>query len=239
MAKRGDFPVSIPDVIIPFELGQLTEHPEYSKAKSGDTVAAVRVAKDMITDELAERVSELLESENGLMLPVLADEMQGKNKIPLAIAKVLQAKTGVAVSLDTYQVSKVGRTGLSGLDRIFAIPEFDGGEMTGKSFLLIDDTLTQGGTLAALASHIQQNGGRVIGGLALTGKQYSARLISNNNTINQIRNKYGDLENDFLQATGYGFKALTNSEARYLANYKPSKDIRARILKERDEVVGS
>lgn len=237
MAKRGNFPVSIPDVIVLFELGQLTAHSEYASAKGGNTAAAIRLAQDMITDDIANCVSNIFENEDGFLLPVLAQEAQGKNKIPLAIAKVLQVKTGIEVSMDTYQVIKVGRTQLDGLERIFAMPEFDGGEMAGKSFLMIDDTLTQGGTFAALASHIQQNGGKVIGGLALTGKQYSAKLTVDSEAIDRIKNKYGDLENDFVQATGYGFDALTSSEARYLASYKPSKNIRARILEERDAIV--
>jgi adenine/guanine phosphoribosyltransferase-like PRPP-binding protein len=44
----------------------------------------------------------------------------------------------------------------------------------GQDRLLVDDTLTQGGTFAALASHIKEGGGNVVGAVGATGKQYSA-----------------------------------------------------------------
>ncbi|PID44095.1 MAG: hypothetical protein CSB47_11690 [Proteobacteria bacterium] len=236
MSKRDHSPVSIPDVVIPYSLGELTSHPDYQAAKAGDTAAALSLAQELVTDDVANRIIDMVEGDS-VLLPVLAEEAQGRNKIPLAIAKILQKKTGLLTELEVYQVDEVRRSGLSGLERIFATPEFDGENVKGKSFLLIDDTLTQGGTFASLASHITQNGGQVVGALALTGKQYSARLNLSSETLSKLRSKYGDLENDFIQATGYGFEALTNSEARYLANYSPSEKIRDYILEARDEAV--
>ena len=58
---------------------------------------------------------------------------------------------------------KAKRTALDGLGRIFQQPEFDGAVQPGKAYFLVDDTLTQGGTMAALASHIQQNGAGWLG----------------------------------------------------------------------------
>ncbi len=237
MAKRDDFTVDIPDVVIPYKLGDLGGHPDYPAAKAGDTVAAVRLASELVTDVVAEKVASIGGSET-LLLPVLAEESAGRNKIPLAIAKVLQGKTGRKVELSIYQINKPTRTGLGGLDRIFAVPEFEGdGDLSGRVFLLVDDTLTQGGTFASLASHIRQKGGCVAGAMALTGKQFSARLKLDALTLGKLKQQYGDIENDFREATGYGFEALTESEARYLANYKPAQAVRDRILEERDAAV--
>lgn len=234
MSKRGNIPISIPDVIIPYSLGALSKHPEYVAAKAGSVESAIKLAVELITDELADHVSSLVD-EGSILLPILAEEAQGRNKIPLAIAKVLQSKTGLSVDLDVYQANEVRRTALPGLARIFAMPEFEGGDLENKSFLLIDDTITQGGTFASLASHINSNGGRVVGALALTGKQYSARLNLSDDAIQRLKQKYGGLENDFIQATGYGFEALTSSEARYLASYSPSEAVRDYIVAARDE----
>lgn len=38
------------------------------------------------------------------------------------------------------------------------------------------------------------------------------------------------MENEFIKATGYEFDQLTQSEARYLANFKPAITVRNRIL---------
>ena len=43
----------------------------------------------------------------------------------------------------------------------------------------------------------------------------------------------GELGPDFRATTDYGFDALTESEARYLANFKPAESVRDRILAER------
>lgn len=94
----------------------------------------------------------------------------------------------------------------------------------------MDDTLTQGGTFAALASHIRQQDGRVVGAFALTGKQYSAKLKPDTAILGQLTEKYGDIEHEFTAATGYSYKALTQSEARTLANFTPSESVRDRIL---------
>ena len=48
--------------------------------------------------------------------------------------------------------------------------------------------------------------------------------------VNAVHQKYGDWENEFIKATGYGFDQLTQSEARYLANFKPAITVRNRIL---------
>lgn len=53
--------------------------------------------------------------------------------------------------------------------------------------------------------------------------------------IARVRELFGDLEDAFRQATGYGFDGLTASEARYLANFRPTDTVRARILEEADQ----
>jgi hypothetical protein len=120
---------------------------------------------------------------------------------------------------------------MDGLDRIFAPVDF-AGAVEAKPYLLVDDTLTQGGTFAALASHIREGGGTVAGVIALTGKQYSAKIQPSPETLASLRQKHGDLENEFRAATGYGFDALTESEARYLARYEPADRLRDRISDE-------
>lgn|GEM_PF-2050573 len=70
--------------------------------------------------------------------------------------------------------------------------------------------------------------------VALTGHQYSATLKPNNKTLAKLREIHGDSEDAFREALGYGFDALTQSEARYLANFKPANKVRTRILEERD-----
>ena len=242
MPKRDDSPVILIDAMIAYRLGDLNNHPAYEEAKAGSMGASFLVADSLMTSNLVRQIASVFGfahfGTSITILPVLAQESQGRNKIPLAAALRIEEDTGLSVETGIVQASKVGRTGLSGLDRVFTMPEFEGDVQTDTVYLLLDDTLTQGGTFAALASHIRQSGGQVVGAFALTGKQYSAKLSLDPAILQQLRDKYGDIEHVFKTATGYGFSALTQSEARTLVNFRPSESVRNRILAAGDESGG-
>lgn len=229
--SRSDSPATTPDAIIGSTLGSASKHPDYAAAKAGDVVAATRLAVDLVTPEMVAKVAAALEGARPRVLPVAAEESAGRNKIPRAVAEVLAARLGLETATGIVQANRARRTGLDGLDRIFAPVDFEGSVEPGD-YLLVDDTLTQGGTFAALASHIREGGGTVAGVVALTGKQYSAKIQPSPETLTSLRQKHGDLEDQFRAATGYGFDALTESEARYLARYEPAERLRDRIAEE-------
>ena len=222
---------SMPDAIIGSTLGTASSHPDYAAAKGGDIEAAVRLAKDLVTPELLAKVKAVIGDSKPLVVPVAAEEAAGRNKIPRASAEVLALRLGLDTAFDIVQANRARRTGMDGLDRLFAPVDFEGAVEPG-SYLLLDDTLTQGGTFAALASHIREGGGTVAGVIALTVKQYSAKIQPSAETLASLRQKHGDLENEFRAATGYGFDSLTESEARYLARYEPADRLRDRISEE-------
>lgn len=85
-----------------------------------------------------------------------------------------------------------------------------------------------------MADFIRSHGGEVAGAFALTGKQYSAKLSLSDETLSQLRERLGDLEGVFREATGYGYDFLTESEARALVKFKPVERVRDRILAQRD-----
>jgi hypothetical protein len=68
--------------------------------------------------------------------------------------------------------------------------------------------------------------------VVLSGKQYPAIFSVDPATISLIQEKFGELEDDFRKATGYGFDQLTQSEARSIANFKPASAVRDRITQE-------
>jgi hypothetical protein len=229
--SRSDSPSITPDAIIGSTLGSASKHPDYAAAKGGDVAAATRLAVDLVTPEMVAKVAAALGGVRPRVLPVAAEEVSGRNKIPRAVAEVLAARLGLETATGIVQANRARRTGLDGLDRIFAPVDFAGAVEPGD-YLLVDDTLTQGGTFAALASHIREGGGNVVGVVALTGKQYSAKIQPSPEILATLRQKHGDLEVQFRAATGYGFDALTESEARYLARFEPAERLRDRIAEE-------
>ncbi|MEG0202325.1 MAG: phosphoribosyltransferase, partial [Comamonas sp.] len=192
---------SMPDAIIGNVLGAASSHPDYQAAKGGDIEAAVRLAQDIVTPELVAKVQAVIGDSKPLVVPVVAEEATGRNKIPSAAAEVLAQRLGLKAATGIVQANRAHRTGMDGLDRIFAPVDF-AGTVEAAPYLLVDDTLTQGGTFAALASHIREGGGTVAGVIALTGKQYSAKIQPSAESLASLRQKHGDLENEFHAATG-------------------------------------
>lgn len=147
-------------------------------------------------------------------------ESSGANAIPQAATQYIADELGIEADQRIIQSTSPKRTELSGIQRILNRPQFDGEVKPNAIYVLVDDTVAQGGTLAGLAKHIQDNGASVGSIVALTGKEYSATLALQPETLAEVRSKFGDLENDFRGATGYGFDQLTQSEGRYLAKLR-------------------
>lgn len=230
LSQRDEAPNELPDAVIGHPLATATTHPDYAAAKGGDPVAAHRLAEDLVTPQFVESVRKSIGKKNVIVQGVNSIEASGRNKIPLAVAQVLAHRLGAESANDIAQSTSPKRTSMDGLERLLRSPEFDGPVRTDKPYLLLDDTLTQGGTMAALASHIRQNGGRVAGEVALTGKDYSRKIALSPDLLSQVRERYASVEPDFRAATGYGFDALTESEARYLVKRSAPDAVRARIV---------
>ena len=218
----------LPDVVIGHKLGELSSHPDYAAAKAGDTEAALRIALDMVDDAMIEAVRKAAKGAD-VIIPVVSVEATGRNKIPLAVAEVLADRLGATAESQIVQADSPKRTSMDGLSRLLSSPVFDGPVQAGASYVLVDDTVTQGGTFASLASHIRDNGGEVSAVVALTGKQYSAKLALNPVLLSKVRERFKSVEDKFKAATGYGFDALTESEARYLAKHDDAQSVRDRI----------
>src|ERR1700687_1359853 len=84
-----------------------------------------------------------------------------------------------------------------------------------QRYLVVDDFVGQGGTLANLIGFIASRRGHVVGGTVLTGKPYSTKLASDDAMIQALREKHGqELEDWWRQTFGFGYDSLTRSEAR-------------------------
>ncbi len=213
-SRRGWEP-DFPDVVTAHRPGRLSAHADYAAAKAGDDTAALRVARDVITPEFVEDVRAALpEGSKPLVVPVQSQEATGNNRIPAMAADLLAARLGLQVAPDIVQAAKVNRSGGDALHRLANQPPFTGRVDKGRDYVLIDDTLTQGGTLAQLKTYIEDNGGTVVLATALTGKDYSRRIALNTQSLADVRERFGSIEPWWRDQFGYGFEGLTESEAR-------------------------
>lgn len=229
---RTPWQKDFPDVVLHARLGDATAHRDYEAAKGGDKDAAYRLVSDILTKDAVDKIRNIIGNREVLLTAVHAEEASGRNKIPQAMADILGKVLHQEVDDNIVQTKRVGRTGQDGFGRLANQPEFAGNVRSDLPYFIVDDTLTQGGTLAGLKGYIESHGGRVIGASALTGKQYSARMALSPQTLSQLREHFGGtgLENWWKQQHGYGFDGLTESEANYLLRAGDVDKIRDRVL---------
>lgn len=235
-SRRG-WSQDFPDAILGMDSATAQAHPDYAAAKAGDDAAALRLARDLVTPEYVESIKAVLGDKKPTIVPVLAVESMGKNRIPVMVANVLGERLGLPVTEDIIQSKKVGRSAGDGFHRLATKVTFSGPVKPGD-YLILDDTLTQGGTLAELKTHIEDAGGHVVLASALTGKQYSRKLALSSDTLGQLRERFGSIENWWRDTFGHDFSGLTESEGRFLLKLKgnPRPDaVRDRIIAARDE----
>lgn len=227
----GDFP----PVPIATPLGTLRDHPDYAAAKGGDADAALRLVLDVLPDQAIEHLRQRLGDRKPTVVPVLSEEAAGRNKIPLAYALVIAHRLGLPLSTDIVQTVRAERTGEKTDHRLAFQPAFDGPVRAGQEYLIVDDAVTFGATLANLRGHIEANGGRVVQAAALTGYGETATLAVQPAMLRRLREKHGDeLERFWRQEFGYGLDQLTQAEAGHLRKAESVDAIRDRIAAARE-----
>ena len=225
-----------PDVLIHAEESVVKRHPDYPAAKSGDVPAARRLVETMLREEIAEALRRTIADTTPLVASVHAHEAQGINRIPAVLAEVLAERLGLRAEVSIVQTNRSGHTGASGYHRLSNPALFDGEVENGRNYVLVDDFVGQGGTLANLRGFIEGQGGVALICTTLTGKPYSAKLQPSDETLHALRSKHGDeLEAWWQENFGYGFDCLTESEARYLERADSAELVRDRLLAARQK----
>ena len=244
LRRVGDVPTSsvmitgIPDrtpwgrtetVLIAGDTSVVQGHPSYVAAKGGDLGASMILVGDIIGPDMLSRMREAMSGQAPILVGVHAVEGVGVNAIPQAMAAWLNEKFGWPVDDGIVQINRVGHTKSSGWHRLANQALFDGDVTPGAGYLILDDFIGQGGTMANLRGHIEKRGGIVVDFLALTGKPYSATLSVIEETLQALRVKHGNAETWWKERFGFGFDALTESEARYLLRAEDADTIRNRL----------
>lgn len=219
-----------PEVIRNGNPGTLKNEPEYEAAKSGDISAAIDLVDKLLTDDTVEKIRIQIKDNKPRILPVLAMEATGNNKIPLAMAEVIADRLSLDVELGIIQSDKVSRTNTGADYRLAFNPRFEGDVRQGQKYLIIDDTLTMGGTIASLRGYVENRGGKIVAACVMTAHEKALNLPVKSSMLAAIENKHGPSVNQFWQETfGYGTEKLTQGEAGHLKSAKTVDTIRERI----------
>ena len=192
----------------------------FKDAKAGNIDAARFVVRRCVKQE---RLCELRERyPDAILLPVL-----GQNKLPLALAQAI----GLPIWLQVRLVHTVSRKVLNAIQRLMHKPVFTGYIRHDMEYIIVDDVITQGGTVAALREFVLVRGGRVVAVVALAYAIGSHAVAPLKKHIVRLIVKFGMplifLLRAFKIATG--FWELTNSQAKYLRCFASLENIRKRL----------
>lgn len=216
---RVTWPPDFPDVVIHTSVAERDAHPSYFAAKSGDPDAAFELAFALLNDAAVDHLRDSLAGVHALLLPVVADETLGFNAIPDAMAQILaqEFELPVVENGDIVQTNKVGHTRAKSFQRLVTPPMFEGYVQAHANYLLVDDHVGLGSTLANLRGHVERNGATVVGMTALTQSR-DGRLISlSPATRNMLWERHGEALDQLWQTQfGYGIDCLTEVEGQVL-----------------------
>lgn len=227
---RFAWSADFPPVVLHADESSIKQHPSYRAAKAGDSDAAYALVRDTISAEAVTALRALIGDRCPILVSAHALEQDGVNAIPEALADELGRLLDLPVDSSVIQTNVVKHTGADGFSRLSRQAAFAGEVVPRFDYLMVDDFVGQGGTLANLRGFIESQGGAVIGATALTGKPYSATLPPSQSQLQLLRNKHGsELEHWWKDRFGHTFDCLTQSEARYLERTANADTIRNRI----------
>ena len=228
---RSPWQPGFPVVVVHAELRARNIHPDYAAAKSGDADAADRMVRGLISADGMDRLATLLSGRNPLILGVTADEVGGFNAIPDAMAEVVAERLSAAVVPGSVvQANKVGHTKADGWHRLVTPAVFVGDVVAGADYVLVDDHVGFGGTLANLRGFIEYHGGHVICMTTLTETRDARHIAAYPETLGMLNAKHGHEFDDFWRGEfGHGTECLTNIEAGYLCRAESVAAIKDRM----------
>jgi hypothetical protein len=160
---RAPWQVDLPPVAIHVPKDEVSTHPWFAGARSGDVDAAALLVADTCSGTAVDWLAELGGSSAPLLAAVLAQNAEGLNVLPEVLAHGLHLLLGWEVDAELVQAN------VADLDYHARPALFAGAVQPGRAYVLVDDCVGRGATLALLRDHIIAGGARVLGATALTG----------------------------------------------------------------------
>ena len=94
LIPRTAWTPDFPDVFVHNALRARNTHPAYVRAKSGDALPAKTLVEDLLSTAETKRLARFLNGRRVILLAVTADEMDGFNAIPDAMAQAAESARG-------------------------------------------------------------------------------------------------------------------------------------------------
>jgi hypothetical protein len=231
------WPSDFQKATISTSVSAVTSHRDFDMAKAGDLSAARRLVRDLIKPERLDTLAKA--HPNAVVVPVAEKEETGHNAIPRALAEEL-ALRGLALGRDVYQKSSAKRKGKNAVERLLLRKVFDG-PVKPSEYILVDDILTQGGTIHELRHFIDNNGGKSVAVLAMAQSSAGNIIAPRKPTLDKVLAHHDrrELERILWEYNVAGsLEALTESEANAIARFSTTERFRNSIVEAANELMG-
>ena len=192
----------------------------HNRAKHGDVHAAGEIISKCVKPE---RIQELARKyPDAKVVPVLNEDTEEGNQIPLAFAGCFE-DYGLEVDTEIIQTKKAGHTDADQFRRLTSRPQFGGEVEPGKKYILVDDHITNGGTINDLRKFIESKGGEVVAVSTLSASKGGTFIAIQKKTVDAVYEKHGKGIDDLLRKAGisYDVASLTDREGRYILSMNP------------------
>jgi hypothetical protein len=194
-------------------MSAMKNHPAYRDAKHGDTKAARSLVKAFFKPEA---LSAGMTTRVDYVVPVMQlDVGERWNALPLEFARTAARNLQARILPLIVQDNVVHHTGADSIHRITEQPSFTGKVLPGN-YLIVDDVVTLGSTLANLRGWIECNGGHVARASTLSSAIFSTKLIPDRSTMAGITARFHHDLPTFTQRVGFPVECLTNREAHFV-----------------------
>jgi hypothetical protein len=192
----------------------------YSAAKEyGDASAADEIIKKCVSADELQSIK--VKYPDAFLLPVL----KKNNALPLSLC----INIGLPVCSSVRCQNTLKRKNMSAMQRILKKPVFYGEIIPEIKYILVDDVITQGGTISSLMQFVSQRGGKISAILSLAYAKGSKKIMPTRENLANLNKRFGKRLTDFFEENGLGNDAaeqLTNSEILYLMKFSNVENIR-------------
>lgn len=218
----------------------LADHVLYNAAKGQrDMDSALSLLDDLVLERTIVQLREL-ENQHGVKPKLIAPAAQvseSNNSLAIGYANWLGHELGWPVDENVYQIKDFSKDKLNGWVRIAHRSTFYGEIDKKTPYVIVDDVITLGGTLADLRSFIIEKGGRVIGMSTIASNDGNdVRIRLDTDTQTKLEKSYGsDLAKFCHEHLGFDHRGFTNPEAGRLLSCSGYVDLRKKIVRGRDE----
>lgn len=203
-----------------------SEH--YKPAKtSKDFIAANKLVDAFVSKNVIKQINEIIQGDRTslVVFPHLDAICATQNAIPTIMAYTLADQLGARVCTDIVQVDTVSRRHKNWIEKLASQPTFAGDVDQGRKYVIVDDNITQGGTVRALKQYIESCGGIVpVVSALFTSYQAMAPnekighpfpLMIGEETLKKLRKMdHGRKIETIFNDHGRSFTALTEREAQ-------------------------